>query len=535
MMGWGMRNKIEKAWRNRSNDMVIMGIVFIAAIVVLFFLLKNDKQQFFTQVVVMVSSAAISAIMTLYFVKRDIFENDINNKIFEFGIETIEDDFERIFQTEDGQKYLSASSWNAFFKSAANKEIVLVGHALETFLSDEKRKTFLLSLCLKGYQVSIIVAHPYSEEVILQSISEQRYNTKEMRRRILNTYHMMEKEIERLSNEYAQYIQDPTNVLYEEFKGITEDPKNILKKNFRFRFAYNLPKALIFKAGYKMIVTPYMLDGPHKKPTLIVKDATDSSFYDTYQRYIERIIKNSCDFQELLDGNVDEVIRTHYGIVDIKTGRNNLFDDDLRLVFDVTSWKEVFRKAKEIDVVGVSMYGFFNPAGLTTEVLDQANIGKKINIIWANPYSQEVEYQSIAELKPGKIKDHILLCREIFKTIFVDKPIEYQNRVSKNVRFYYSQTIPKAFIVRVDDMMFYTPYFLSGPYEEPIYTLKKCDDIDSIYGRLNKYIEDLKKLSVDFKTISEQYYSKQDIKEEMKYYVLDEFGQENETDTNVVI
>ena len=316
---------------------------------------------------------------------------------------------------------------------------------------------------------------------------------------------MIQKEIEKISNDYAKYIEDPTLLIYEEFKGVNEDPKELLKSRFHFRFAFNLPKALIFKSGYKMIVTPYMLDGPHKKPTLIVRDANDSSFYDTYQKYIERILKNSCDFDHLLDGNTDEIVRTHYGIVDIKTGRNNLFDDEFMLVHNISGWKDVFRNANEIDIIGVSMYGFFTPAGLTTEVLDQASKGKRINIIWANPYSQEVEYQSIAELKQGKIKDHILLCRTIFKTIFVDKPKEYQDDVAKNIKFYYSQTIPKAFIVRADDRMFYTPYFLSGPYEEPIYTLVKCDNIDSLYGRLYGYIEDLKKLSSSYKQITEQY------------------------------
>lgn len=513
---WGINKRVKKPmWKNRSIDLAFLAmictIICLAIICLMFW--KNSKQgdakvstemmwlSICIEILVMAASAFISAIVTIYMVKRDIIENELMEKIQDYGIITFEDSYDKVFTNEDARIHLRAESWNDFWMQSENKYICISGISMEGFFSNNKIRKQLMNLCLAfNYEIDIILGNPNSEEIIMQAIGEEKVHNTDIRRRILNTYSLLSKDMEHIQDEYR--IRKDSDEIYSKLK---KEPQEIFEEKFHIRFSYVMPKALIMQSGTRMIVSPYMVAGPSKQPTLIVKDATDNSFYDSYIRYLKRIKELSCDFSNLSRGESNEILRNRYGIAKMLTGRNNLFDEDFKKIFKVESWKELFSKASEIEIIGVSMYGFFTPEGLERNLIRMAADGKKITIIWANPFSEEVRLQSIAEKKEGKLKEHILLLRDMFNNHYNDLELTKQQEVKENIQLLYSENFPKAWIVRCDDYMIYTPYFLAGPYEEPVFVLVKGDNTNSfLYTRLSIYIEQLKKDSLKYGKLIEK-------------------------------
>lgn len=513
---WHINKRVKKPmWKNRNIDLKLLAmscaIICLAVIGLMFW--QNSKQgdtkastsmmwiSICIEILVMVASAFISAIVTIYMVKRDIIENELMEKIQDYGIITFEDSYDKVFANEDARIHLRAESWNDFWMRSENKYICISGISMEGFFSNNKIRKQLMNLCLAfDYEIDIILGNPYSEEVVMQAIGEEKVHKTDIRKRILNTYSILSKDMEHIQEEYR--IKKDSSEIYSKLR---KEPQEIFKEKFHIRFSYIMPKALIMQSGARMIVSPYMVAGPSKQPTLIVKDATDNSFYDSYIRYLKQIKELSCDFSHLLKGESNEILKNRYGIAKMLTGRNHLFDEDFEKIFGAKSWKELFNNVNNIEIIGVSMYGFFTPEGLEQNLIRMAADGKKITIIWADPFSEEVRLQSIAENKEGKIKEHILLLRDMFNNHYSDLESSKQQTVKENIQLLYSETIPKAWIVKGDDYMIYTPYFLSGPYEEPVFVLVKGDDSNSfLYTRLNNYVEQLKKDSLKYGKLIEK-------------------------------
>lgn len=103
-----------------------------------------------------------------------------------------------------------------------------------------------------------------------------------------------------------------------------------------------------------------------------------------------------------------------------------------------------------------------------------------IRVIFANPSSSEVYFQSEEENKPNKLKENI---------IWLSKKIIDEDKTHR-IKVYYSKTLPKAFIVRSGSKMIITPYLLNGPFEEPTIMASDTGYAANTYYRTYKnYIE----------------------------------------------
>jgi hypothetical protein len=179
-----------------------------------------------------------------------------------------------------------------------------------------------------------------------------------------------------------------------------------------------------------------------------------------------------------------------YGILQIVTGRNTIFtDENARTILNAKSWTDLFDKSKNIDVVGVSLYGFLLPDNLY-HLLDLSKKGYKIRLFFGNPESEEVSYQSKAENKPGTIKNHIYLAIEIMKKEFKKLSNRDSAKVKANFEVYFSETMPKANIIRCEDIMIITSYLLNGPYKEPTLIVRKGKEF-SYFNRYQNYIDNI--------------------------------------------
>lgn len=149
-----------------------------------------------------------------------------------------------------------------------------------------------------------------------------------------------------------------------------------------------------------------------------------------------------------------------FGVLDIVGGRDDVFSAGYDRNIDSSDWKGFMEKSsdKTIDIVGISMYSFFFPNNLISHIIMLAQKHYKIRIVFANPTSEEVSIQSEEEGKPGKLKENIE---------FLSRKILTESEGIKDIELYYSETLPKAFIVRSGNKMIITPYLLEGPFKVP--------------------------------------------------------------------
>ena len=160
------------------------------------------------------------------------------------------------------------------------------------------------------------------------------------------------------------------------------------------------------------------------------------------------------DILDLIQNNAME----KFGIVDIVDGRDYIFSNSDIYNIKARSWDEFLRGSsdKTIDIVGISMYSFLVTKGILP-ILYELSDSYNIRIIFANPSSPEVAYQSSEEGKPGKLQENIN---------WISSKILSECKSGK-IKVYYSKTLPKAFIVRSGNKMIITSYLLNGPFEEP--------------------------------------------------------------------
>lgn len=189
---------------------------------------------------------------------------------------------------------------------------------------------------------------------------------------------------------------------------------------------------------------------------------------------------------------------SNYGIIDIKDGRNGVFNSENVAGLKDKDWNGFLKSSsdKTIVIVGISMYSFFYPNKLIDYVIQLGKKGYTIKIIFANPESMEVELQSIEEGKEGKLKENIkFLSNEFKRRIDENNDIDVKN----NLKIFYSKTLPRSFIVKSGDKMIITPYLLKGPFEEPtIIASQLCVKENSYYNAYNTYIQDLLKSAEEF-------------------------------------
>ena len=58
------------------------------------------------------------------------------------------------------------------------------------------------------------------------------------------------------------------------------------------------------------------------------------------------------------------------------------------------------------------------------------------------------------------------------------------------MKIYYSQSLPKAFVVRAGTQMIVTPYLLSGPFKMPTFIVNECGD-EKMFEFYKDYIDQI--------------------------------------------
>lgn len=289
-------NELGKRIQRRKKGLFrLLGVTLIVTVI----LVKTHDNstdtlsatQIIFEISTMVVSALISTILAIYMTKDDIMENDYAEKKDHFGIITFENGYEEVFHNDDCKTYLNSSNWQQFFRSSKDRRICIVGVHINGFFERDNYRECLLNLCLENdYTIEIILANPYSEEVLKQAYAENKPSEDYVKNKILATYELFQKDIAKLDEQYNQSLQSGTGI---------GKPSERLKDKFSIIFSNTLPKALIFRAGEYMIVSPYLFESPSRAPTLIVENSRSFSFYDNYQRYIERLKEQSFEYGDL--------------------------------------------------------------------------------------------------------------------------------------------------------------------------------------------------------------------------------------------
>lgn len=268
-MGW---NSLKRKLKKRKRVLFAVLIVVVMASCWYGYLIFKDKsmnlKQFAEEFVAMAISALVSTFLAIWLTKNDIIEDDFSVKKDKFGIITVESGYRKFFQNADSESYLKVLNFEQFFtKNNKEKIIQIVGVALRGFFTDENESLVekLLYLCInEQYSVQIILANPYSDEVKIQSIGQNKGNEEHISKSIMSTYSKFQNAILSFDSKYAEGS----------FKCV-EKPSIILKQKFMMQFSTSMPKALIIRAGTTIMITPYQLqqEGPSVAPTIIARDA----------------------------------------------------------------------------------------------------------------------------------------------------------------------------------------------------------------------------------------------------------------------
>lgn len=291
-------DSLKQKFKRRKRILTLVVIVVVAVSCWYGYLVFGDKsmdiKQFAEEFVAIAISALISTFITIWLTKNDIIEDHVLQQKEKFGIITFENGYRKFFQNDDSTAYLKVSNFEEFFvKNNKEKIIQIVGIALRGFFADENESlvTKLLELCIKEkYEVQIILANPYSDEVKIQSVYQNKENNEHISKSIFSTYFKFQKAIKSIEKED------------EKLNAKRDDSSSaILKQKFTLNFSDSMPKALIIRAGSNMIITPYQVqkEGPSVAPTIIAKDADPEGFFEQYKKYIERLLELSVPMENL--------------------------------------------------------------------------------------------------------------------------------------------------------------------------------------------------------------------------------------------
>ena len=182
-----------------------------------------------------------------------------------------------------------------------------------------------------------------------------------------------------------------------------------------------------------------------------------------------------------------------YGLITIEKDHKAIFDTcDGRILLNTSSWEKFFRTSSDgkIYIVGITMASFFvHDTDKYRKLMFQlAKENFSVNVIIANPNSQEVILRSIFERKPSNlhIKNRIKSTIEAFSNEY--KNTKEKELICRNFHLFYSSVMPTTAMWVSGDKMILSPYTYSGPGDQPTLIIKQTDS-ESFYDKYKLYID----------------------------------------------
>lgn len=192
---------------------------------------------------------------------------------------------------------------------------------------------------------------------------------------------------------------------------------------------------------------------------------------------------------------VDTIDRS--GLLSIAKGQDVFADESTKRELKADEWIAFMKtaKRKEIDILGICMYGFLQKGTMLEEILKLLKRGYKINITFAHPESEELRKQDKVEGRHTGLWENIEKVLLRISEIISRSEFNTEDECLKNFHVYLSPMLPRYFIVRSGRKMTVTPYLYHGPYNEPTLIAEERDW--SIYERYKNYIDDVNRNSIE--------------------------------------
>ncbi len=255
-------------WKYAFKTRFYWTIILVALGVIALLIKIRISDITISELVTCIGTSLISAGITIFLIKFDIMSELKNDYMDKYGIISIEGGRNEIFK-DNTRREFNYVDWKEFLKKSSDKTIDIVGISMYSFFYPDDLIDFVINLAKKKYKIRIFFASPLSEELNLQSIEEEKEGK-------------LKEHIEFLSKEFIGRI-------------LKHEKKDKINKYLTLYYCKTLPKAFIVRSGNKMCITPYLLKGPFKEPTIIAynKNMGKSSYYEAYYEYIKKLNKSA--------------------------------------------------------------------------------------------------------------------------------------------------------------------------------------------------------------------------------------------------
>ena len=347
-----LRLPLSKRIERRANAIckLIFVIAFLFIVIWSYINIKSEIsiKQIVFDLCTMIISALISTVLAIHMTKSDILESDYADKKEKYGIVTFEIGYNNIFNNNESKVYLNVYDWKQFFHASSDKTITIVAVHANGFFENQEIRLYLLKLCAENeYQVNIILANPYSDEVIHEAIAENKASENHIRDKIFDTYNLFQKDIVELDKKMEDYQLKK------------------LHAGFKIVFSKTLPKDLIFRTGEYMILSPYSFESPDRAPTIILEKTRSVAFFNNYEKYIKRLLQESQKFEQL---------RKHISA-------EQFFDQPYRICSE--EFKEDFKNCNSLRILGLGQRHMI--AQYKANIINMLKRGGELTAILGDP------------------------------------------------------------------------------------------------------------------------------------------------------
>ena len=381
-----LRLPLSKRIERRANAIckLIFVIAFLFIVIWSYINIKSEIsiKQIVFDLCTMIISALISTVLAIHMTKSDILESDYADKKEKYGIVTFEIGYNNIFNNNESKVYLNVYDWKQFFHASSDKTITIVAVHANGFFENQEIRLYLLKLCAENeYQVNIILANPYSDEVIHEAIAENKASENHIRDKIFDTYNLFQKDIVELDKKMEDYQLKK------------------LHAGFKIVFSKTLPKDLIFRTGEYMILSPYSFESPDRAPTIILEKTRSVAFFNNYEKYIKRLLQESQKFEQL---------RKHISA-------EQFFDQPYRICSE--EFKEDFKNCNSLRILGLGQRHMI--AQYKANIINMLKRGGELTAILGDPDGASlkmcVDRSLVHDDYEGAYDEHVNTINELLK------------------------------------------------------------------------------------------------------------------------